>query len=141
MPNLNDLNGAQVALGVFSILLIYVVPALISWVIARRTIPSARAQEQRIAAETDRVIAETNREIQDQLRQQIADLTSRVEYLEASVQSADKARVQIAKALAQEQQKREELEIRLEQVHAWAKALESQVIELGVTPIPFSRFA
>lgn len=127
MPNLNDLNGAQVALGVFSILLIYVVPALISWVIARRTIPSARAQEQRIAAETDRVIAETNREIQDQLRQQIADLTSRVEFLEASVQSADK--------------ERKELEIRLEQVHAWAKALEAQVIELGIMPIPFSRFA
>ncbi len=123
------------------------VPAITAFAVARFTQPSAEAQEEKLVAETQRIITDVNAAVQEQLRDQLADqaeiiskLESRVAALEASLETERMERKRLQGELEHECELRMELEVRLDRIHQWAKALEAQVIELGATPVPFSRF-
>lgn len=130
------------------------VPALVALFVARKTQPSAEAQEKKLEAETTKILAEVNDMVQEQLRDQLADqqaiiskLEERVAALEDALASERVERQRLETELESECILRKQLEteldehkVRLDAVYQWAKALEAQVIELGATPIPFSNF-
>lgn len=112
---------------IFIAIIMVVGPGLIAWLVARKTKPSMKTQDDHLKAETGKVAAEAASLVQEQLMDHINSLIARIDTLEEELDEEREARIK--------------LEAEVVDFRAWAKALEAQVIELGATPIPFRAVA